>query len=193
MKNSKEHILAAALKCFMDKGVENTTIADIRDESSVSVGSIYHHFGNKNGIVIALFLTGVKNHSAQQEKALAQAKTAEDGVKAVVKCYIDWIDENPDWARFVFRYRSLVENSQQTEQHEQQKRAHFERLRAWFYPCIARNEIKKLPFEVYHALIIGPSQDFALRWLAGKTKSKLSEHRELYAKAAWQAIRVAQD
>jgi hypothetical protein len=43
---------------------------------------------------------------------------------------------------------------------------------------------------VYHALIIGPSQDFALRWLAGKTKSALIEHRELYADAAWQAIKI---
>jgi len=190
MNKSKEHILAGALKCFMNKGVESTTIADIRDVSGVSVGSIYHHFNNKNGIVVALFLTGMNNHSLQQEKALSDAKTAEDGVKAVVKCYIDWIDENPDWARFVFRYRSLVENSQQKEQHEQQKRTHFTRLREWFYPHIQRGEIKKLPFEVYHALIIGPSQDFALRWLAGKTKSGLFEHRELYADAAWQAIKV---
>jgi len=190
MNKSKEHILAGALKCFMNKGVESTTIADIRDVSGVSVGSIYHHFNNKNGIVVALFLNGVSNHSARQEIALSEANTAKEGVKAVVKCYIDWIDENPDWARFVFRYRSLVENSQQKEQHEQQKRAHFKRLRDWFFPYIERNEIKKLPFEVYHALIIGPSQDFALRWLADKTKTELIEHRELYAEAAWQAIRT---
>ena len=96
---------------------------------------------------------------------------------------------NPDWARFVFRYRSLVENSQQKEQHEQQKRAHFTRLRDWFSPYIINNDIKKLPFEVYHALIIGPSQDFALRWLAGKTKSSLIEHKSLYADAAWHSIK----
>lgn len=190
MNKSKEHILAGALTCFINKGVESTTIADIRDASSVSVGSIYHHFNNKDGIVVALFLNGMKNHSLRQEKALAEAKTAEDGVKAIVNCYIDWIDENPDWARFVFRYRSLVENSQQKEQHEQQKRTHFTRLRDWFYPYIEHKEIKKLPFEVYHALIIGPSQDFALRWLAGKTKSSLIDHKALYADAAWNAIKA---
>ena len=189
MNKSKEHILAGALECFMGKGVENTTIADIRDASGVSVGSIYHHFGNKDGIVAALFLSGVNDHSAQQESALEQANSAEEGVKAVVRCYINWINENPDWARFVFRYRSLVENSGKTEQEKIQRKAHFERLRNWFSPYISNREIKKLPFEVYHALIIGPSQDFALRWLAGRTKTQLISHRELYAEAAWQAIK----
>lgn len=190
MNKSKEQILAGALNCFVNKGVEHTTIADIRDVSDVSVGSIYHHFHNKNGIVAALFLTGMQNHSLQQEKALSEAQNAEDGVKAIVNCYIDWIDQNPDWARFVFRYRSLVENCQHKDQYEQQKHTHFGRLRNWFSPYIESGEIKKLPFEVYHTLIIGPSQDFALRWLAGKTKSDLIDHRSLYANAAWNSIKT---
>lgn len=190
MNKSKREILSSALKCFIEKGVEHTTIADIREISGVSVGSIYHHFGNKDGIVAALFLTGMIDHSSQQEAALDKANCAEDGVKAIVKCYINWINENPDWARFVFRYRSLVEHGGKTEQQEAQKKAHFKRLRNWFSPYITQNIVKKLPFEVYHALIIGPSQDFALRWLAGKTKTDLISHRELYAEAAWQAIRI---
>ena len=189
MNKSKQEILSSALNCFIEKGVESTTIADIRDKSGLSVGSIYHHFDNKDGIVAALFLSGVNDHSAQQESALEQANSAEEGVKAVVVCYINWINENPDWARFVFRYRSLVENSAKTEQEKAQRKAHFERLRSWFSPYIGNKAIKKLPFEVYHALIIGPSQDFALRWLAGRTKTELVSHRELYAEAAWQAIR----
>jgi len=190
MNKSKQVILSSALRCFKEQGVESTTIADIRAHSGISVGSIYHHFGNKDGIVAALFLSGVEDHSGIQEQALTEAKTAEEGVKAVVSCYINWIHENPDLARFIFRYRSLVENSSLAEQSEHQRRAHIKRLRAWFMPYIERNEIQRLSFEVYHSLIIGPSQVFALRWLAGKTRSALIEHRDLYTEAAWQAIRV---
>lgn len=193
MNKSKREILASALSCFLEQGVENTTIADIRDRSGISVGSIYHHFGNKDGIVVALFLSGVEDHSRIQEIALTQADTAEAGVKAVVRCYIDWINDNPDLSRFVFRYRSLVENSTLAEQSEVQRKAHIKRLREWFSPFIEQHEIQKLSFEVYHSLIIGPSQVFALRWLAGKTRGTLIEHRELYAEAAWQAIRTGSD
>lgn len=190
MSQTKRDILNTALQCFMDKGVEQTTIADIRTASGISVGSIYHHFGNKDGIVVALFLTGMQDHSVQQESALANCDTAEDGVKTIVRCYIDWICEHPDWARFVFRYRSFVENSALAEQNEAHKRAHFKRLKHWFTPHIDNGTIQKLPFEVYHSLIIGPAQDFALRWLAGKTRGELGDYRELYAEAAWQAIKT---
>lgn len=189
MNKSKQEILSAALRSFMEKGVKQTTIADIRDISGISVGSIYHHFENKDGIVAALFLSGVNSHSALQEKALDKANSAEQGVKAVVLCYIDWINEHPDWARFIFRYRSLVEHSVKTEQEKEQHKAHFKRLKEWFQPYIQQGEIKRLPFEVYHALIIGPAQDFALRWLSGRTQTDLASHRELYAEAAWQAIK----
>lgn len=190
MSKAKREILSAALSCFMENGVENTTIADIRDKSGISVGSIYHHFSNKDGIVVALFLTGMNDHSKIQEQTLHQASSAEDGVKTIVRCYIDWIDNNPDWARFVFRYRSYVENCGLSEHSENQKKAHFKFLRDFFKPYIEKNDIKTLPFEVYHSLIIGPAQDFALRWLAGKTKTALIEYKDLYAESAWQAVRA---
>jgi len=191
MNKSKQEILSSALTCFIEKGVESTTIADIRAASNVSVGSIYHHFGNKSGIVAALFLAGMDDHTAQQEAALEAASSAEEGVKAVVSCYINWINENPDWARFVFRYRSLVEHSKKTDEEKAQRKVHFNRLRDWFSPYVNQNKIKKLPFEVYHTLIIGPAQAFALRWLSGRTHADLITHRELYAESAWQAIKVS--
>ncbi len=190
MSSTKETILSSALSCFMEKGVEQSSIADIRDRSGISVGSIYHHFGNKDGIVVALFLSGMQDHSRNQELALSKAQGAKEGIYAIVTCYIDWIAAHPDWARFVFRYRSLVENSDLAERNESQKREHFKRLKAWFAPHIESGDIQKLPFEVYHSLIIGPAQDFALRWLAGKTKGALSDYRELYAEAAWQALKA---
>jgi len=190
MSQAKRKILASALESFMNKGVESTTISDIRRISGISVGSIYHHFANKDGIVVALFLTGMQDHSSLQEQSLAEAETAEQGVKSIVRCYINWINDNPDWARFTFRYRSLVENSQRADENEEHKRAHFNRLKGWFAPHIEAKLLQKLPFEVYHSLIIGPSQDYALRWLAGKTKGALVNYRELYAEAAWQAIKL---
>lgn len=191
LSETKQKILSGALTCFIEHGVEATRIADIRRASGISVGSIYHHFGNKDAIVVALFLSGMRDHSQRQEMALAGVDSAEEGVKTIVRCYIDWITDNPDWARFVFRYRSLVENSDLAERNEAHKRSHFKRLKAWFEPYIRAGDIRKLPVEVYHSLIIGPSQDFALRWLRGETKSALSDYREIYAESAWLSVHCA--
>lgn len=192
MKDTKRKILSAALSCFIDKSVEETSIADIRKESGISVGSIYHHFANKDAIVVNLFMTGMQDHAQLQKTSLEQLEGAEAGVKAVVSCYIDWIVTNPDWARFIFRYRGLVDHVDQSELNRERKREHYAYLRDWFTPHIDAGQLKALPFEVYHSLIIGPAQDYALRWLRGDARQSLAELRELYAEAAWQSVRGRQ-
>lgn len=51
----KERVLTTALKLFSERGYFNTSVHDIQREAGVSIGSIYHHFGNKEAIAKALF------------------------------------------------------------------------------------------------------------------------------------------
>ena len=46
----QEAILDAALKLFNRHGYAATSIDDLRKASRASVGSIYHHFGGKEGV-----------------------------------------------------------------------------------------------------------------------------------------------
>jgi AcrR family transcriptional regulator len=50
----RQHILAAALRCFSRDGFHNTTTADIVRESGVSQGALYLYFATKDDIVVAL-------------------------------------------------------------------------------------------------------------------------------------------
>ena len=47
----RERIIAAARRCFLDKGFSNTSMADIVAESGMSPGSIYSHFDGKASIM----------------------------------------------------------------------------------------------------------------------------------------------
>ena len=51
----RQDILNAALACAAEGGVDAVTIDGVRARCGASVGSIYHHFGNRDGIVAALF------------------------------------------------------------------------------------------------------------------------------------------
>ena len=53
LPDRKQAILEAALAAFLQKGVLATTIDDVRERSGASVGSIYHHYGSKEGIAAA--------------------------------------------------------------------------------------------------------------------------------------------
>lgn len=49
-------VLDTALTLFTERGYFSTSVHDIGRKAGVSIGSIYHHFGDKEGIASALFM-----------------------------------------------------------------------------------------------------------------------------------------
>ncbi|MES9894081.1 MAG: TetR/AcrR family transcriptional regulator, partial [Candidatus Thiodiazotropha endolucinida] len=43
-------ILSTALDLFVERGFHNVSIHDIQKQANVSIGSIYNHFGGKEGV-----------------------------------------------------------------------------------------------------------------------------------------------
>src|SRR6185437_69197 len=101
-------ILQAALHCFITFGVEATTIDMIREQSGASVGSLYHHFGNKEGIAAALYKERLRQFSLELQTALKGVTTADSVIRCTIQANIDWIVENQDWARFIFYHRKVL-------------------------------------------------------------------------------------
>ena len=53
-EESRRRILDAAEELFREQGFERTTFADISERAGISRGSIPWHFGNKDGLLIAV-------------------------------------------------------------------------------------------------------------------------------------------
>lgn len=187
-QDRKQEILQAALYCFLKRGVEATSIDDIRLQCNASVGSIYHHFGNKEGIAAALFLKATEDHSRRLLANLAAAESAEAGIRSIVSNYIDWVSEHPDWARFLFLARHAISRSEHGERLDEARHDHFAEIFRWFDAHLARGALRVLPKEVYPALILGPTQDYCRAWLAGRVKTPPQVYRGLFEEAAWQAV-----
>lgn len=189
-REKKRQILVAALDCFTRHGLGGTTIEMIREASGSSVGSLYHHFGNKEAIAAAVYLAGLRDFGVRARAYLAQASDAESGVKALVYANVDWISEQPDWARFVFQHRSTVAQGEaQARLGEDLRRFHQDAL-VWFAPQVARGAFKPLPLDLFASLIQGPTHDYARHWLSGRYSEPLQQHREILAEAAWLAVKA---
>ncbi len=189
----KRQILKVALDCFVQQGVEATTIDMIRKASGMSVGSLYHHFGNKEKIAASVFIQGMRDFGQLTQRYLEQIHTrerrAEAGVNAVVYANVDWISDNPDWARFVFQHRASVARGEAEETLQQDTQSFYHELIDWFTPFLQQGTLKPLPIELLSSLISGPTHDYARHWLAGRYKTPLKEYREVLADAAWQAVK----
>jgi AcrR family transcriptional regulator len=62
-------LLDAARQVFTERGFSDSSIADIVDRAGSSVGSLYHHFGGKSELFIALW----QEHQHAHEEAASQA------------------------------------------------------------------------------------------------------------------------
>ena len=188
----KDEILQAALACFTDFGVDATTIEMIRDRSGASIGSLYHHFGNKERIIGALYLAGTAEYAALLAEGFAQADSAEACVKLLVTSYVDWVVANPDWARFILHSRGRVEASEVGAELREVNRVNFRRILDALAVYRAQGLFKAMPVDCFTSVVIGPTHDFARHWLAGRTQTSLAECRELLAQVAWDSVRAPQ-
>ncbi len=195
----KRQILWVALQCFTEHGVAGTTIEMIREASGMSVGSLYHHFGNKDKIAAAVFIQGMREFAILLRSYLSAAeasdtkettKKVELGVKAIVYANVDWMANNPDWARFVFQHRSIVTMAGSETKLSGDMQRFYQQLIAWFKPYAQKGILQPLPIELLSSLISGPCHDYARHWLAGRYRTPLAEHREQFAEAAWNAVKA---
>ena len=67
-------LLDAARRVFAERGFSGSSIADIVDRASSSVGSLYHHFGGKNELFIALWQQHQRAHEEAASNAVAEAR-----------------------------------------------------------------------------------------------------------------------
>lgn len=185
----KDEILQAALACFTEHGVDVTTIEMIRDRSGSSIGSLYHHFGNKERIIAALYLAGTAQYADLLQRGFASAASAEACVKLLVTSYIDWVVANPDWARFILHSRSRVEAGEMGDALRDANRQHFAQILTALTEYRRQGLFKALPDDCFASVVIGPTHDLARNWLAGRTQSELGECRELLAQIAWDSVK----
>lgn len=184
----RRDILDAALACFLEQGIEPTTIEAIRERCGASVGSIYHHFGSKDGILAALCLRALDEQSASMARATAGAPTPRDGVRGLVLGYLDWVQTDPIRARFLFQARPLVARGPRAADLAERARQRNAALLAWFEPHRASGALRDLPCEIYPSLVIGPAQSYSRAWLAGGEMAPPAVYREVLADAAWRAV-----
>lgn len=177
------------MACFTEADVESVSIAEICARSGASVGSVYHHFGSKEAIVVALIAEGLEAHLRTLQSALARADgDPRAGVEGVVGSLIDWIESNPGWAMFI--YANLNSSGAAAAQAIGETNRRYGRVvEAFFGPLIEAGRIRNLPRECWSSLIAAPIHDYARRWLRGQVTTPPSGHRETFQHAAWAILK----
>lgn len=184
----KTTILQAALYCFTKYGVEATTIEMIREQSGASVGSLYHHFGNKEGIAAALYKEGLRQFGQQLHHALLDANSVESMLRCLIQANITWIVENPDWARFIFYQNKVLKAAGQEEAFKEDQKLANQTIYNAVKKLPDLNRLHILPLEMYYSIVIGPIHDYSKRWLNGAVNTSPHELVEDFIRIAIRSL-----
>lgn len=184
----KDSVLRAALACFSEHGVDHTTIHQIQARADCSIGSLYHHFGSKEGIAEELFLEGVQKLNQSMLEEIRSAANAEESVYAVVSAYCDWSTQHRDMARYLHS-RDIDFSEQARKRLREIHQSYITEVFTWFAPFVAEGQMRVLPVETYVPLISGATQEYVRRWLSGHHDKGPGEVKALFAEAAWNAVK----
>jgi len=73
---TRRALLDTAREVFTEQGFSNANIADVVERAGSSVGSLYHHFGGKSELFLALWQEYSQAQEEAAAKAVGQAKRA---------------------------------------------------------------------------------------------------------------------
>ncbi len=182
--SARERLLAAALARFDAEGALAATLEDIRREADVSVGALYHHFPDKTALAAALYaeLTG-----DFQEGFLSELRAhagAEEGVKAGVCFYLHWVSANRAAATFLLSGRPDRDGELR-----ERNRLFFGEAMSWWQTHVHYGVLRSLPFDLIHALWLGPAHEYTRQWVAGRGKRVPGTVAGVLADAAWQTLK----
>ncbi|MES1950288.1 TetR family transcriptional regulator [Salinisphaera sp. S4-8] len=190
-QSSRDKLLASAIACFDENGLSGMTIEQIRRRANSSIGSLYHHFGNRDGLIAALFLQLLDEQMAWSQPALEQAATPYDVVDALIRGYLDWVGHHPREARFMYAARSEVAAGANAAALKEKNKQRFGHLMGLLKAGVESGEVRSLPRETYASLLVGASENYCRAWLAGRVSGEPVTHASVFVDAAWRSISVS--
>ena len=99
--NTSDQIRGVALTLFSQKGYFNTSVHDIVRTSGLSIGSVYHHFGDKEGVARAIYHQLLDQVDAAIESIHQQHQTAHDRCRAIISMMFEMVEADPSAVEFI--------------------------------------------------------------------------------------------
>ncbi|MGI8622366.1 MAG: TetR/AcrR family transcriptional regulator [Solirubrobacteraceae bacterium] len=96
-------ILDAAERLFLTRGFEATTVEQLADEADVAVGSLYGHFGGKEGVYAALIDRSLELDARYCDEGWASGGDPVGRLLGIAEGYLGFAREHPGHFR-LFRF-----------------------------------------------------------------------------------------
>jgi AcrR family transcriptional regulator len=98
---SRELVLDAAERVMAEHGFEAATLSRVVDEAGIPMSSVYHYFGSKDGILLAVMERGADRFFADLPDLTRRAGRPAQHLARVVSAAIGTLERHPDFLRLL--------------------------------------------------------------------------------------------
>jgi AcrR family transcriptional regulator len=99
----RERLLKAAMRLFASRGYAATSVRDIVSAAGVTAPSLYHHFGNKEGLFLAIMRVNQARIAAVEQEVLASGGSAAARILRLGKAHLEVRREFADFGWAILR------------------------------------------------------------------------------------------
>jgi AcrR family transcriptional regulator len=185
---TRDRVVQAAAELFGSQGYGSTSMEQIRRAAEVSNGSLYHLFPDKVTLAAHLFSAGMQECHAGILASIAEAETAEQGIRAAVTWQLGWVDDNLATARILYGDVPDDVLVVASPTHDRSARDYVRTTTQWLDRHVLEGSIVDRPFAVTHALWLGPTQEYSRHWLHGRARLRPRRAAADFATGAWAAV-----
>lgn len=100
-------ILDSACRVFSRKGYFQATVDDVIDDAGIGKGTVYHHFRDKEGLLLAVLGRVAKELDQKIESHLRRNPKLEEGLTAVAREILSFFAARPEPLRLFVREGAL--------------------------------------------------------------------------------------
>lgn len=181
----QHQVLSTTLLLFTSKGYFNTSVHDIARESGVSIGSIYHHFKDKEGVASALYNNLLVRMSDELSEIKKTHTSAHDRCHAVVELLFNITEQEPEVMEFMLyvKHREFLPNERPVCSSKP-----FEMMREMVKEGMASGEIRVMDVMVASNCLFGGTIRMITLRLDGLIEKPLPSYIDDIWACSWRAV-----
>ncbi|MFC0104948.1 TetR/AcrR family transcriptional regulator [Kibdelosporangium aridum] len=183
-------LLTAALDVFDSSGHDGFTVHAVTAASGVSLGSLYHHFGNFDGLAAALYSRCMDELLDSLIAALDNVRAARTGIQAIVVAYLEFTRDNPAAARFIHASAYAGYLAAHADRVTAAKAPKLKVIAEWLRPHVAAGRLVAIAEPLVEILLIGPVAETARRWLSGMPGLDIEQAIKVLPERIWHSLRA---
>lgn len=188
-EQTQQLVLSATLQLFTQKGYFNTSVRDIARVSKVSIGSIYHHFKDKEGVASAMYNGLLKRMSETLGDIQRSNSSVHDRCRAVIEVLFRITEDEPQVMEFMMysKHREFLPDEKPICSAQP-----FVLMREMVTEGIESGEIQRIDLMVASSCLYGGAIRMITSRLDGIIEKPLPEYVDSVWDCSWRSIAANQ-